>query len=220
MDKKSEIGKIDDNEVVSMKFDLMFDPVDFGDKEIFIVEETPEGYNVRYITIDNEPESPRECDNFGTMVCFHKKYSLGDADHGYKNEAFNSWNELKNAIEENEDVGVILPLYLYDHSGITMRTHPFNDRWDSGQVGFIFVSKDKIREEFSIEDTDADINDEMLEKVKNILEGEVEMYDHYLTGDVYRLVKEKFDKDKQQIDYDIVGGYYSMEYAKEELKTF
>jgi len=214
-----ESSVIDDSGIIPNKFNLMFAPVDTDDKEKFIIEKTPEGHNVRYITIDNEPESPRQCDNFGTMVCFHGKYNLGD-EHGYRGETFNSWDELRQEIESNENPGVILPLYLYDHSGITMKTSPFNDRWDSGQVGFIFVSKDKIREEFAIEDKDAEITDEIFENAKKILESEVLLYDYYLTGDVYRLVKEKFDNDGQQVDFDIVGGYYGIESTKEELKTF
>ena len=220
MDKKLKIGTIDVDEVVQDKLSLMFDPVDKGDPEKFIIEETTDGYNVRYITVDNEPESPRQCDNFGTMVCFHKEYNLGDGEHAYRSEDFNSWDELRDKIESNENPGVVLPLYLYDHSGITMKTSPFNDRWDSGQVGFIFVSKDKIREEFAIEDKDAEITDEIFENAKKILESEVLLYDYYLTGDVYRLVKEKFDNDGQQVDFDIVGGYYGIESTKEELKTF
>ncbi len=195
------------------KFDIMFDPVEYK------VEKTQEGYNIKYIAVDNEPESPRQCDNFGTMICFHRKYSIGD-EHSYRRERFNSWEELKSAIEENEDVGVILPLYLYDHSGITMKTYPFNDIWDSGQVGFIFVTKDKIIEEFKGSDSGENITNEMLDIAKKILEGEVALYDHYLTGDVYRLVNEKFDKDRQRVDSDIVSGYYGLERAREELKTF
>jgi hypothetical protein len=220
MSKKLKVCTEDRKEVVPREFNLMFYPIDKDDPEKFIIEETIDGYNVRYITVDEEPESPRQCDNFGKMVCLHKKYNLlGDEDHAYRREDFNSWDELRDKIESNENPGVILPLYLYDHSGITMKTSPFNDRWDSGQVGFIFVSKDKIREEFSIEDKD-EISDEIIENAKKILEGEVLLYDHYLTGDVYRLVKEKFDNDGQQVDFDVVGGYYEIESAKEDLKTF
>lgn len=213
MDDDLVVHVVGEDETDITKFNLMFDPVEYR------VEKTPEGYNVRYIAVDNEPESPRQCDNFGVMVCFHGKYNLGDDEHGYRSEMFDSWDGLRDEIERNENPGVILPLYLYDHSGITMKTHPFGDRWDSGQIGFIFISKDKIMEEFSIDDKDA-IADEVLESAKKILEGEVVIYDQYLTGDVYRLVKEKFDKDRQQIDRDIVGGYYGIESAREELKTF
>jgi len=32
---------------------------------------------------DSSPESPRTWDNLGTMVCFHKRYDLGD-DNDYE----------------------------------------------------------------------------------------------------------------------------------------
>src|SRR6187402_3409459 len=35
------------------------------------------------IISDDDPMSPREWDNIGTMVCFHKRYTLGDK-HDYK----------------------------------------------------------------------------------------------------------------------------------------
>ncbi len=44
---------------------------------------------------------------------------------------------------------VILPLDLYDHSGITMNTTGFHCPWDSGQVGYIYVMPEDIRKEFS-----------------------------------------------------------------------
>lgn len=212
MDNSSDMHVVGEIGVSIDKFDLMFDPIEYA------VEKTPEGYSVRYIAVDNEPESPRQCDNFGKMVCFHGKYNLGD-EHAYRWERFNSWNELRNEIEINEHPAVIIPLYLYDHSGIAMKTYPSGNRWDSGQVGFIFVSEDKIREEFSIANND-NITDEIIENAKKILEGEVVLYNYYLSGDVYRLVKEKFDKDRKQLDHDIVGGYYGMENAREGLKAF
>jgi hypothetical protein len=87
---------------------------------------------------------------------------------------------MKNSITKEEDVAVILPLYLYDHSGITMSTSPFSCRWDSGQVGWTFVSKKKIREEYGVKR----ISKELIEKVTEMLEGEVRTYDMYLTGEL------------------------------------
>ena len=40
---------------------------------------------------------------------------------------------------------VILSLYLYDHSGITMNTTGFSCPWDSGQVGWIYADADCIK---------------------------------------------------------------------------
>jgi hypothetical protein len=124
---------------------------------------------------DEDPMNPRtEWDNLGTMVCFHNRYDLGDKTD-YRTEDYNSWDELKQGILENEGEVVILPLYLYDHSGITISTSSFDCRWDSGQIGFIFVSKHTIKKE-GIDET----------KVIEYLKGEVETYDKYLTGENYR----------------------------------
>lgn len=43
---------------------------------------------------------------------------------------------------------IVLPLYLYDHSGITMNTTGFSCPWDSGQVGWIYASKEDALKEF------------------------------------------------------------------------
>jgi hypothetical protein len=126
------------------------------------------------------PESPRDWDNFGTMVCFHRRYNLGDK-HNYNGSNYGGWEEQRKDIEKNENVCVILPLYLYDHSGITIKTSPFGCSWDSGQVGWIFISKDKVKKEFNLKR----ISKEVKERAEKILESEVLTYDQYLTGDIY-----------------------------------
>lgn len=71
-------------------------------------------------------------------------------------EADSAWiDEFLNDVEEDEfqdildslDKYIILPLYLYDHSGITMSTSVFSCPWDSGQVGWIYASKQKFIDE-------------------------------------------------------------------------
>jgi hypothetical protein len=127
---------------------------------------------------DDNPMDPREWDNVGTMVCFHKRYSLGDKT-SYRSEDYESWQELYTAIEENGGIH-IQPLYLYDHSGISIRIGSWHGRaphaeWDSGQVGFIYTTKKEL-DNYGITDT------------ANAIEGlqhEVEEYDRYLRGDVY-----------------------------------
>lgn len=96
--------------------------------------------------------------------------------------------ELKGAIEAVLDKHVImLPLYLYDHSGITMSTSSFSCRWDSGQVGFIYVSKETVRKEYGW----SRFTKDRVERIEAYLKGEVETYDHYLTGEVYGYTLEK-----------------------------
>lgn len=112
---------------------------------------------------DNHPSDPRqEMDGWvGEMVCWHKRYSLGDT-HNYSEPRDFLEHLAKDYYKGDEDVDdltvtelmdtiaphvIILPLYLYDHGGITISTGSFGDRWDSGQVGWIFATKDKFREE-------------------------------------------------------------------------
>jgi hypothetical protein len=141
------------------------------------------GYTIN-IHPDHDPLDPRDWDNLGTMVCFrqdsagetsgsfHRRYNLGDDGNLFRNP-----EELQEFLAETPNVS--LPLYLYDHSGITMSTRPFSCPWDSGQVGIIYVTHDDIRKEYSC---DGEIPEHILELVENVLRGEVEVYDKYLTG--------------------------------------
>ncbi len=216
-----------------------------------------------FVVDDNYPESPREnCDNFGKMVCWHRRYSLGD-EHDYSeprdflkgklfdlyssfpgseygkpvydyikqgkaqearleyNRSSREWELLENQHwDSNSDwyasssysaslkgkdvpdwflddclsalrmkelielVGdmenfVILPLYLYDHSGITMNTGGFSCPWDSGQVGWIYADADAIKENYG------EVTPETVAKARELLESEVKEYDYYLTGQCY-----------------------------------
>ena len=56
-------------------------------------------------------------------------------------------------------------------------------------------------------------------KAEQYLINEVETYNQYLTGDLYCIVKENYDHNKEQLDYDVCGGYYGREYAEKALKT-
>ena len=127
---------------------------------------------------DDNPMDPREWDNVGTMVCFHKRYQLGDKTD-FKSEDYESWEEVRTAIEENNGIH-IYPLFLYDHSGISIRIGSWDGRaphaeWDSGQIGFIYTTKSAL-EAYGITDEAAAIEG---------LQHEVEEYDRYLRGDVY-----------------------------------
>lgn len=126
------------------------------------------------ITIKRDPNpiNPREDDNLGTMICFHRRYTLGNKHNMDPKEALSFMNR--------KDI-ISLPLYLYDHSGITMKTTPFNDPWDSGQVGFIYITKEKIRKEYGW----IVITKKRRTKIEEYLQAEVKTYDQFLTGNVW-----------------------------------
>lgn len=155
------------------------------------------------VYVDDTPQDPREWDNLGTMVCYHKRYDIGDDMH--KNEdpfEFEEW------VTTSEDVALYLPIYMLDHSGITIRVYPFGDPWDSGQLGYIYVTKERLRKEYGVEE----ITPELLKKVREILKEEVREEDFYLRGDVYGFVLEECYEVK-----DSLWGCYGYDNLKEFL---
>ena len=185
----------------------MLDKIDTIETDKLIIEVYP----------DDNPESPREWDNLGTMTCFHRRYDLGDKhidDIHQDAETFANWLQLQ--LDSNQIVA--LPLWLYDHSGITMRTHRNNKlgssywqypEWDAGLVGYIYVTKDKIRKEYGCKR----VSKQLLEEVTNILISEVEEYDAYLRGEVYGyIVKCKTCEQELESCWGFMGDYRDNEF--------
>lgn len=170
------------------------------------------------VGVDESPSNPREWDNVGKMVCFHGRYRLGDK-HEYRHEDYNGWQEMKKAIVKEEDVVAIFPLYLYDHSGITISTSPFSCRWDSGQVGWIYATRKDVREAYGVKK----VTKQIVEKVEQCLQSEVKTYDGYISGEVYEYRVYKIDvcdKGHKHLELEnSVGGYYNLGECIEEAKS-
>jgi len=149
------------------------------------------------IVYDTDPMNPRtENENLGHMICFHGRHSLGDT-HSYKAPSdliedltgSEPEGDLNGAIGDGSAHRIVWePLYLYDHSGLTMRTTPFTCPWDSGQVGIIYITYDEIQKDIGVEFTGEGPwvpSKEIIEQYEKLLKGEVEEYDNYLSGSCY-----------------------------------
>jgi len=107
---------------------------------------------------------------------------------------------------------VILPIYLYDHSGLSMSAgtfgenpgYPYNDQWDAGMVGVIFDTPEQI------ELTGIDPDPENIEKA---LRAEIEEYDDYLRGNVFFI---ETVIDDMPDESEMVGGYVGQKWAEQE----
>tara|TARA_R100000995_G_scaffold84922_1_gene65897 strand:+ start:20295 stop:20861 length:567 start_codon:yes stop_codon:yes gene_type:complete len=166
------------------------------------------GYTIK-IFVDHYAESPRKWDNLGTMVCQHRRYHLGDETE-HRAQDYSGWQDLKKTLQKN--AAVILPIYMYDHSGQTVSTSPFACPWDSGQIGYIYVDKQKAREAMQVKR----LTKKTIEHVKNLLESEVKTYDVWITGSVlgYEIIDNQND---EQVDS--CWGYYSKESLIEDSKN-
>ena len=158
------------------------------------------------IHTDEDPINPRENDNLGTMICFHRSYDLGDP---MVKDDYTDQDSFKAYLKANEKQLIILPLYLYDHSGITMNTTGFSCPWDSGQVGIIYITKEKARKEYGWKS----LNAARIEKIKERLRAEVKEYDQYLTGDVYGYVV----KDSTGEEIHSCWGYWGSDHEASDL---
>ena len=150
---------------------------------------------------DEYPDDPRNWSNVCTMVCWHRRYKLGD-DHSFEipdefmqhlyldvigkhwcdNHESDDWQDVYKELQKT-DLVLIKQINLYDHSGITISTssgYPYNDRWDSCCVGFIYVTKKTIFKECG-----GITEENWKDRADKYLEGEVQTYDQYLRGDVY-----------------------------------
>ena len=156
---------------------------------------------------DEDPMNPRtEWDNLGTIVCFHKRYNLGDK-HDYRSDDYNSFDELFEAIKEDHPDAVILPVYMYDHSGITINTTGFHCPWDSGQIGWIFMDRKTGKENWpDAEDLD--------QKIKDCLIAEIAIYDQYLSGEVYGFILDKDTETEESC-----SGFFGMDYMIDEVHS-
>lgn len=141
------------------------------------------GYEIQ-VKHDFDPLDPRkDSDPLGTMVCFHRRYSLGD-EHDLRAEDFSGWDQVEEHLHKSLGAVVVLPLYLYDHGGLRMKVGSFQGmlpqghaEFDSGQVGFIYLTAKKIKKEYGDSKT--------LEEIAEYLKAEVSLYDDYLRGAVY-----------------------------------
>jgi hypothetical protein len=178
---------------------------------------------------DTEFANPRNNDNLGTMACFHRRYQLGDkisldADH------FRDW--LK-----RERLPVVLDLYLYDHGGISMQAsehgNPFSCQWDSGQVGVIYVNRQRIFDSFHAKHRPRKKHEQvfhamtncpparrrltpaLIAKAKACLLAEVEEYDRYLRGEVFGYVLKSQAGKELDSCWGFIGHDYVVEAAKQ-----
>lgn len=166
-----------------------------------MIKQQVEGNFIVKVFYDEFSTNPRDIGGMTKMICFHKRYKLGDK-HDYKFTDYSGWEEMKEDIIKNENVEVIYPLYLYDHSGITISTSPFSCQWDSGQVGWIYITKDDVKE-YGISDPGS------------MIEGDVEMYDKYLRNEVYYyqviFVESCNLGHKHEQILETVGGWYDID---------
>lgn len=125
------------------------------------------------IFYDTDPENPMtEFDRLGTIITTNNRYFTGDE------IIDDDWEEKREEIED--EGGIVLPLYMLAHSVIHLSLDPFADRWDSGCVGFVYVTREKLSDEYknyALSSAQA--------YARKCIHGEIDSLNMYLNGEVY-----------------------------------
>lgn len=182
---------------------------------MYTIEEYPFHDLTIRIVPDDDAESPRTYDNLGHMVCWHSRYDLGDQ-QVRPNDHY-SLDEFLTSLVDDYSPTVVLPLYLLDHSGITIKAgekvdlaelfipdrEPFTfdpGGWDTSFVGFILDTADTRK-----------MMGNVPEEVEEVLRHEVAAYANWLEGGYVAFIVE--DSDGNHLDS--LWGIDDLDYAKE-----
>jgi hypothetical protein len=132
----------------------------------------PGGHRVA-VEHDPDPYNPRKkFDRLGTVLLVDSwRYNFGDDTA--------SVEELREIYNDPDNIA--LPIYAYEHGGITINTTGFSCGWDSGQVGIVYMTKAQAVENWGKKIVTAKVREAAIK----CLEAEIEELDNYLTGQVY-----------------------------------
>jgi hypothetical protein len=206
---------VDDNPSDPTDWDLLgdyyFKKIQFGLQK----SKTFETFNqlMEELALEVDPTLQIKMDYWGCMgkgySKLRKKYSIQEWGTKVPAESEEKIHQLiTDSFNKNY---VYLPIYKYDHSGIKLQTTPFTCKWDSGQIGFVIVSKEKIKKEYN----KRVINKKLIEEVIEILESEVDIISDYVSGNIFGYTI--IDPLKSDTIIDSCWGFYGTDWKNNGL---
>ncbi len=150
----------------------------------------------------------------GFMALFHSRYNFPN-DLNINSDDFNGWDEMREYIKKDLKGIHITPVSMLDHSGISFNVgspSKLHYGFDSGYIGFVFTTKEKLKE-LGLKNT---------KKIDKIIEREVTDYGYYVNGEVYSvyMATDNFVYDWEDADENVdnfVETFYGVK-TDEEIK--
>lgn len=105
----------------------------------------------------------------------------------------------------------ILPIYKYEHSGVAYSTSPFSCRWDSGHIGYIYVSKDTIKREYNVKN----LTQTIISNVNQLMINTIDVFSSWANGECYY-----YNLTDSNGDLDACGGFIGSDHTKNGILEY
>lgn len=159
----------------------------------------------KFYTFSRNHNSP-DSHNFGSFVDFLGGYLSSQmfkkVDAAYRENKYDEANEILISYMKKKGY-VLLPVWKYEHSGISYRAaekNPYSCPFDSCMVGVIFCNKKDIANNFNRSVLCASL----VKDVNKMMQEEVEEYNCWVNGEVYYY----FIQEENEEEPEGLGTYY------------
>lgn len=149
---------------------------------------------------DPDATSPRDDDPGVSMVLYHRQYNFpNDAEI-----SFSDWENLGDIGDYLTCKGALLvvPVYMLDHSGVSLSVRDYADSWDSGQVGFAYITPENWKNTQGAEWTGSG---EDRAQAHRLISAEVTTYGQYVNGECYYYVITDTDGEVMETPGEYIG---------------
>lgn len=152
---------------------------------MYVLAHKQKGDETIFVTYDEHvAESPHEYSDatFAITSLYQRPIAEIAKDLGFRDcRPFEALHEYHAALVEHmEKKTVFQPVYKYEHGGVVYATTPFSCPWDSGQVGYIYLKKDQIREFYNWKN----LTQKRIKAIENRLKAEIETFSQWANGEV------------------------------------
>lgn len=154
-------------------------------------------------------ENPiRDWDHIADVMLIHRYRGLATLDDDPRDYSIREISE-RYAL----DGGLALPIFAYDHSGVSFSTsndYPYNDPWDAGIAGIAYVSPEKARAEWGENLTPQELREKCRDSIKSL----VSLMNAVAAGECYHVTW--YDTECNAVDS--CGGFWKTDdYTYEEM---
>ena len=180
------------------------------------------------LVYDQDAINPREGDNLGTILIAPSKAhwvanrdSAVDTSIPLGNNPFKHWENLRREQLKikKSDIAIAYPITKYEHGAISLSLG-YKSGWDYGVVGFIYITKEQIRECYGVKR----ITKSIIAQAESCIQSELDMLTAWLNGDCYGWQIKEYALDDDGLDWEEVDtidscwGYLAQEDALDDMK--